>query len=210
MKFDNDDLIKFYEIRHEIDLVIESIVSFFYNIVVTIKFINGISNEKKIKVIFEKIKKDWEETVDPIENQILTHYANLGKLLNILYLSAVLSTLVAFMCLPLTPVFLDIILPLNESRPRKPLIMAEFFIDEKKYFHSLVIHAFITAYYGIIPLIGTDTFYMNCIYHACGMLTILGRRIENCFEETYKKESKEKENYQRIRTCITQHQEIIE
>ena len=71
------------------------------------------------------------------------------------------------------PIILDVILPLNETRHRVPLIQAEFFIDEQKYFFSILAFSCVVAVYGIIPVLGTDSFYMSCVYHACGMLKIL-------------------------------------
>lgn len=38
------------------------------------------------------------------------------------------------------PSILDIVVPLNESRPRKLVIMATYFVDQQKYFHILAIH----------------------------------------------------------------------
>ena len=89
-------------------------------------------------------------------------------------LGTIYSVVCACMFLPLTPKFLDIIDPLNESRPLRPLFNVEFFVDEQKYFYTILIHAYITVLLSPIPMIAVDTLYMNCIHHVCGMIQIFG------------------------------------
>ncbi|NP_001177575.1 odorant receptor 203 [Nasonia vitripennis] len=201
--------IKLYEIKNDTDLVIEAVASFFYNISITIKFVNQVINEHKVKIILEKIQDDWKSLEDDSEIKILSYYARLGKLFNFMYIGAVYSALISYMVLPLTPIILDFIVPLNESRPKQPLIMAEFFIDQDKYFYPLMIHAYLSVLYGIIPLLGTDTLYMNCVHHSCGMLKILGNRIRNILNSS-SRELSNKIKYEKMVKCIIQHQNIIE
>ena len=78
------------------------------------------------------------------------------------------------MFLPLSPVIMDFIQPLNESRSKAPLYMVQLFVDQDKYFYPILLHAYITSLAGIMPLFGSDTLLSNCVHHACGMLTILG------------------------------------
>lgn len=82
--------------------------------------------------------------------------------------------LLSYMLIPMLPAALDLINPLNESRPKSPLYMVELYIDQDKYFYSILIHAYITSLAGIIPLFATDSLFSSCTHHACGMIKILG------------------------------------
>ena len=84
------------------------------------------------------------------------------------------STLIIYLLLPFTPFVLDIVKPLNESRPKLPIYLVEFFVDEKKYYFEILAHSYITTIIGVLCVIASDTFYANSVQHACGMLSILG------------------------------------
>jgi len=73
---------------------------------------------------------------------------------------------------------LDIILPINESRPRRIQIMTEYFIDQEKYFFFIVLH--ITAAYciGAAVMIGTGTMLITYVVHTCGMFRIARYEID--------------------------------
>lgn len=88
--------------------------------------------------------------------------------------------LLSYMLIPMLPAVLDLINPLNESRPKSPLYMVELYIDQDKYFYSVLTHAYITSLAGIIPLFGTDSLFSSCTHHACGMIKILGLVCRLC------------------------------
>ena len=89
------------------------------------------------------------------------------------------SAIAAFLAFPFVPLVLDMIMPLNESRPRVTLLQAEFFVDEEKYFYSILIFSCFFALCGIIPLLGADCLYMSTVYHANAMTKII--RLDNLF-----------------------------
>ncbi|OXU17446.1 hypothetical protein TSAR_016928 [Trichomalopsis sarcophagae] len=210
------EAIRLYENRNNIDLIIESIPPFSYNTVMLIKFVNGIFNSGTTKWVLENMKNDWNTLVDKREIEILNYYYRSGRFLNTIYIYMVWLTLVSYMFFPLTPIVLDFINPLNESRPKSSLYLVEFFIDQDKYFYFILIHAYITSLAGVIPVFASDLLFSNCAHHACAMLEILGRRIENMMmrnqenEDTSKGESKRINEYQRAIDCVVQHQSIIE
>jgi len=70
------------------------------------------------------------------------------------------------------PVLLDIITPLNVSRPRKFLLVAEYFIDEEKYFYIITIYIAIGVLFIITCLIATETFSLTNALYAFGLFEI--------------------------------------
>lgn len=70
------------------------------------------------------------------------------------------------------PVILDIIVPLNSSRPRHFYILVRCFIDEEKYFFWLLLHTIVTISVALMMTISVGTMLMSYILHACAMFKI--------------------------------------
>ena len=83
------------------------------------------------------------------------------------------NTLILYMLFPLTPIILDRINPLNEPRPKEPLLMVEFFIDQDKYYYTILAHAYVVALASILTLFAPDLLFFSCVQHTCGMFAIL-------------------------------------
>jgi len=78
----------------------------------------------------------------------------------------------AFVLLQYVPILLDIIMPLNESRPRTLLVIMEYFIDQQKYFHILAIHVNIGMLVSATTGVATESFSLTNALHAFGMFKI--------------------------------------
>ena len=70
------------------------------------------------------------------------------------------------------PKFLDIVVPLNESRPLKLLGLATFFFDQEKYFIPIFIHMTIALLVEATTILGTETMSLVYIQHVCGLFKI--------------------------------------
>lgn len=77
-----------------------------------------------------------------------------------------------FILLQYIPVLLDIVMPLNESRPLKILFEAEYFVDQQKYFHVLAMHINIVILLAATTGIATESFALINAVHAFGMFEI--------------------------------------
>lgn len=82
--------------------------------------------------------------------------------------------MMAFIIIPLTPVFLDIVLPLNESRPRILAIDVEFRVDMNEYFMPIFCYTTAIIVVGISSMVGADAMHFTCTTHACSLFTIVG------------------------------------
>ncbi|OXU29019.1 hypothetical protein TSAR_005147 [Trichomalopsis sarcophagae] len=121
------------------------------------------------------------------------------------------TTIICYLLFPFTPFFLDLIRPLNETRPRQLIYMVEFFIDEDKYFYEIQIHSYATTLIGFIPLISIDTFYAASVQHACGMFAVLGHRLRRINRAMSKLKKKSDEHaYREIVSCAIQHDKILQ
>lgn len=70
------------------------------------------------------------------------------------------------------PDLLDIIVPLNESRERHFAFVAEYFVDQKRYFYPILTHSLLSIYIGGTAAIFTGTLLMGFVFHICAMLRI--------------------------------------
>jgi len=74
---------------------------------------------------------------------------------------------------------LDIVLPMNESRPFRMLIVTQYFIDQQKYFFLIMLHITIAYCIGTATVIATGTMLITCVQHFCGMFRIARYEIHN-------------------------------
>ena len=72
----------------------------------------------------------------------------------------------------LMPIILDLIFPLNETRPREPHAVTEYFVDERTYFYPILLHFLIGTSYGGFVMMATCTLQLVYIQHICGLLKI--------------------------------------
>ena len=68
---------------------------------------------------------------------------------------------------------LDILIPLNYSRPRKLIFKVEYFVDEQKYFYPIAMHTITFAIFGSTVLFATETLAMAIMQHICGLCKII-------------------------------------
>lgn len=74
--------------------------------------------------------------------------------------------------LSLIPNILDIIAPLNVSRPREFIFPGEYLIDQQTFFYAILLQLNISLSLVIATLIGTELLYVMHVQHACGMFQI--------------------------------------
>lgn len=82
------------------------------------------------------------------------------------------GTLFSFFFLQHVSILLDIVIPLNESRPRELIFPAEYFIDQQKYFPIITIHAGIGFFVIVISIVATESFSLANAFHAFGLFEV--------------------------------------
>ncbi|XP_011861329.1 PREDICTED: uncharacterized protein LOC105558328 [Vollenhovia emeryi] len=89
------------------------------------------------------------------------------------------STVFLFICIQSSSIVLDIVIPLNDSRPRELLLPAEYFIDQQKYFYIITIHALVGVIFLTISIMATESFSLANALHAFGLFRIASYRMKN-------------------------------
>ncbi|XP_026828847.1 odorant receptor 30a-like [Ooceraea biroi] len=150
-----------------------------------------------MKKIMDMIKYDWNTLTNSMEYKIIHRYTYIGATY------AQLFALIAYI-VPLfitfghfVPDFLDIVEPLNQSRSHQMIILAEYFVDNEKYFYFIALHVNVCFFIFQITLMSTTSTYISYIQHVCGMFQIASYRIEHALD------SYEKGNLISERRCVT-------
>lgn len=80
-----------------------------------------------------------------------------------------------FITIPsLGPMLLDVVLPLNKSRPRQLAVYAEFGVDHDKYFFPIFFYISFMITVGITIMVASDTMHIACTAHACSLFQLIG------------------------------------
>lgn len=79
------------------------------------------------------------------------------------------------MLVPMAPLILDIVAPMNESYPKHLMFpQIEFLLDFEKYYFPLLLHGYLGTFCYLTILIAIDTMFMVYIQHACAKFVMLG------------------------------------
>ncbi|KAK0081781.1 hypothetical protein PV325_011573 [Microctonus aethiopoides] len=150
--------------------------------------------------LFEMIKSDWLIVNTKQTNEIIHRYAETGRKIS-------LSYVVTF-----TPRVLDILNPLNESRPFIYIFSPNYMVDPVKYYTPIIIHQCIGATIAISSIIATDSTYSVYAHHACGMFAAVRLQLNNTpyFEKSVDNIARNKNKIsERLIDCIKRHKRAI-
>ncbi|KAL6448884.1 hypothetical protein ACFW04_000555 [Cataglyphis niger] len=92
------------------------------------------------------------------------------------------SSVYIFLTMQISPKLLDIVAPLNESRPYELLAIAAFFFDQEKYFAPIFMHMTVALSAEITIIVATETMCLIYMQHACALFKIASFRIEHAFD----------------------------
>lgn len=79
-----------------------------------------------------------------------------------------------FMLIPIIPKLLDIVKPLNKSRPNSYLFDVDYGFDRDEYYSVVIFHSYIVSVGGISMILSVDTFYVMLTQHVCSLFAAVG------------------------------------
>ncbi|XP_036145782.1 uncharacterized protein LOC118646612 [Monomorium pharaonis] len=149
-----------------------------YQLVVSTSFIarqvNEFWNHDKYRHLYKAIDEHWDIFTNDVEIQILKDYSKLSQKFTKYYCMLMCIMTVIFITIPLTPPLLDIVMPLNESRPRFFALVIDFKVDKDKYFLPLTCYITAGIMAGTNIVMSTDTMHIACTLHACSLFVAVG------------------------------------
>ncbi|XP_012226902.2 odorant receptor 63a-like [Linepithema humile] len=190
-------ILMLYDYWNDPELVFEICYQFVSLTGFIVKMFNPIWNREKLKRICILMNDHWNIFTSKMEVQTLKDSSNISRKLTVGYTTWISFLTVFYLITPLTPVFLDIIDPLNETRPRLFPVTANFRIDEEKYYAQLYVYIVSMILIGVSNAITTDCIYLVSIIHACSLFSTISRQLEEIVTKfSVKKDTR------RIECCI--------
>ncbi|XP_051167936.1 odorant receptor 9a-like [Leptopilina boulardi] len=196
------------------DELINNVTIIITNVGIMIKLLNCVYNKKKMKDLLNRFKSNWTMMSDT-EIQTLQKFSETGKLVVITYAAVVYSSMCIYLMSSYVPQILDIIKPLNESRPKRRVYRSNYLVDDDEYFYTLLFHEQFCFILNITTVICVDALYVKYVEHVCGIFSILRNRIENImnifdleYSETHTFITDEQITKQ-VSLCIAYHRKAI-
>ncbi|KYN16798.1 hypothetical protein ALC57_10995 [Trachymyrmex cornetzi] len=159
----------------------------FYYIVCCILFIVKLSNEflnDEIRYSYKAMENHWNIFTGEFEMRILKNYSSLSRKFTIIYAITMYIMVTIYIMVPIKSILLDVILPLNESRPRFSVLSIEYRIDKDKYFVPLFCYNITVVVTGVTILVGIETMYVTRTIHACSLFSIISQQFEKIISQT--------------------------
>ncbi|XP_039305957.1 uncharacterized protein LOC105206589 isoform X3 [Solenopsis invicta] len=191
----NQLILLLYNTWGDVDIAIECIITLTCLFVASAKFINIVVNNDKFRRILQLMNEHWKVFNSEFERHILRYYANIGKKTTNYFAAYFMIVIMFYLTIPLLPKILDILIPLNESRPLAYIYQAEYRVDKEKYYYPILLHCSVTSIITVTILFTVDTTYIICVLHACSLFTAVSQRLENMTGEIDIKSDDDEENY---------------
>ncbi|XP_071629212.1 putative odorant receptor 92a isoform X3 [Temnothorax longispinosus] len=143
----------------------ESCIIAMLTVVCYIKLFVLVLKNKNIERLLSLIDYHWRVFTHSLEVQIMHEYAVIARKMTISY--------------AVTPQLLDLLMPLNQSRPRKYLYDVDFSFDREEYYFSVLLYSYLLTVVDMTVLVVTDTSYLILAHHVCGLFAAIGYRLES-------------------------------
>ncbi|EZA48942.1 hypothetical protein DMN91_010006 [Ooceraea biroi] len=150
---------------------------------VTMKYCLFVVQTDNVKRLLEQIRNDWELVKDKLEIDIIKKYAGSVRFISMCALVFCHCDTLCYITLQFLPLILDVILPLNESRSLKLIVITEYFVNREKYLWLMLLHEIVAIYLRVITICCTTTTIMMYILHACALFKVASYRMENAIQE---------------------------
>ncbi|XP_014212679.1 uncharacterized protein LOC106642416 [Copidosoma floridanum] len=200
----------------KLEILVECIIGVIFMTGTTIKYIQNLCMEHKLRHIYKRFTNDWKQMENKREKEVLRKSWKLGYTFTLIFIVYLIQNLIIFVTMPIMgPKIFDTIISTNESRPKLFIIYTEYFVDEQEYYWYIYAHSFIVSILVTFIIAAADTMYANCVCHCIGLYDVLKYRMDQTFEMTrdkFKCDSKFEE--ERIHAYIIQtiklHNQTIE
>ncbi|XP_011861322.1 PREDICTED: uncharacterized protein LOC105558321 [Vollenhovia emeryi] len=175
-------------------------------------YIAFVWNHKEMKISYERVYYEWMIVKAADEIDILKKYAEFSKQFAVITTVLLLLFLNSFGIFQFLPALLDFITPLNESREHHFTFLAEYFVDQERYFYPILTHSLFAIYVGCTAVVSTGSMLMAFVLHICAMLKIASYRLEHISDNISPISKSEKDYimYERIVSAVDTHRRALE
>ncbi|XP_011869957.1 PREDICTED: uncharacterized protein LOC105563189 [Vollenhovia emeryi] len=159
--------------------IYETLPPHMLTVMILVKIFTYQFNSRKIKDLTDRLFADWDILETKEEHDIMKKYAQNGRWYALIYGSYVYVSTISFATTSLVPRILDVVFPLNTSRPIMLAYPAYYFVDENRYFYYILLHMLTTSTLCMTGLIAHDSMFFVYVEHNCSLFAIVGFRFEH-------------------------------
>ncbi|XP_072764599.1 uncharacterized protein [Anoplolepis gracilipes] len=148
-----------------------------------------IGHLNNFKELLERMWQDLALQKTDDEIRIMHQYAETARLVTSFYTLLTYGLQIMYDIWMFMPDILDIISPMNESRPRRQPFDYNYdiLIDEDRHFNLIRFFILITLLYSPLIFLANVTLFVAFTQHVCAMFKLLGHRAEHLFYITENK-----------------------
>ncbi|KAL0108526.1 hypothetical protein PUN28_015214 [Cardiocondyla obscurior] len=160
--------------KRDLNCTFKAMTAYLLSFVALLKVYTFQFNTRTIKDLTRHLFCAWKELNSSEEYEIMKSYATNSRRFSLIYSVYCFAAIFIFMSMSLIPYALDIVLPLNESRPILPPYRGYYFVDEREYFFQILWHAIVAWEIVIAGIIAHDCLFVTYVEHVCSMFAITG------------------------------------
>ncbi|XP_077261760.1 odorant receptor Or2 isoform X2 [Temnothorax americanus] len=180
------EILTLYIHRHSGQIIFECLYQMVITAAFLVKLLNQLWNRDKFRRLYEIMEDHWNVFTSDLEVRILKSYSHISQIFTMSYSILIYFMMSMFITIPsLGPILLDIVLPLNKSRPRHIAIYSEYGIDQDKYFVPIFLYTSVMITVGMTIMVAVDTMHIVCTAHACSLFQLIGQQIENVISNVH-------------------------
>ncbi|EZA56560.1 ObirOr5-9E68 [Ooceraea biroi] len=162
-----------------LDFFVEILSTSLYLLLWVIQYNSFWINMHVVKRLLENLQYICSELKDENEIAIIKRYEHIAKHIAIGLILLLMCVLFIFTLLPFVPRIFGIFFLVNKSEPHRNMYMrTEYFVDQEKYFYSILLHLYAALYIVGGILIGTGILMTGYSSYFCGLFNIASYRIE--------------------------------
>ncbi|XP_011865385.1 PREDICTED: uncharacterized protein LOC105560680 isoform X2 [Vollenhovia emeryi] len=203
---------KFVTCERDLQCIFETMTSLMLATMCLVKLYTCYINRHKMKHLTDHLFVDWNALETSEEYKIMTKYAKNSRLYSLGYSLYCFAALCLFLSMSLIPPLLDVVLPLNKSRPILLTYPGYYFVDEKDYFFYIFLHAVVAWEIAMTGIVAHDCIFVTYVEHVCGTFAIVGFRFKRLFcnrDNQVKTQSIGNTYCKRVAFIVHAHQEAL-
>ncbi|XP_011298919.1 uncharacterized protein [Fopius arisanus] len=208
-------IIKLITVRDDLQKIIACVPILALHSLTITKMLNCLFSIEQNKLLLLEIQEDWQRNLSPGDVEILEKNANQNRVITHTYIYYIYATTLMYLMGPMVPKVMDVLVPLNESRPALEIYQTEYFVDPEKNEIPILIHAYVITPFPSTIIVAFDALYCNYVNHACSMFEIVGKRLEAIINDIDEIEHgltpiSEKSIHNSLKECIKQHRKSLQ
>ncbi|XP_071873033.1 uncharacterized protein [Bombus fervidus] len=178
-----------------------------------VKIMNVYLNRENFRKLFDSITNEWQQLKLSQDLYILEEVTMRGSKMAKLYRNTLMIFMVLFLLAPLISPMMDILLPLNETRPRQQLLNVNYVLfDSHNYFFCVYLQLSWVAIVVSISIVTVDSLLMLIVHHNSGLFIVCGHQIQKNTRHlnSFTNEAVlERYTYKQIKNCVIMHNKAI-